>query len=57
VVSGVQLRCELSTLLVPLKTLVLKRNKLPLEVNNGLALKLKVESEDIPNRCGVHQHN
>jgi hypothetical protein len=26
-------------------------------VSNGLSLKLKVEGEDIPHRCGVHQHN
>jgi hypothetical protein len=56
-VSSVQLLCELSTLLVPLDTLVLKRNKLLLEVSNGLLLELKVEGEDIPHRCGVHQHN
>jgi hypothetical protein len=57
VVSGVQLLCQLGTLLVPLDTLILKRNKLLLEVSNGLSLKLKVEGEDIPHRCGVHQHN
>jgi hypothetical protein len=26
-------------------------------VSNGLSLVLKVEGEDIPHRCGVHQHN
>jgi hypothetical protein len=57
VVSGVQLLCELGTLLVPLDTLILKSNKLLLEVSNGLSLKLKVESKDIPHRCGVLQHN
>jgi hypothetical protein len=57
VVSSVQLLCEHGTLLVPLDTLVLKRNKLLLEVNNGLSLKLKVESQDIPHHYGVHQHN
>jgi hypothetical protein len=56
-VSGVQLLCELGTLLVPLDTLVMKCNKILLEVSNGLSLKLKVESKDIPHRCGVHQHN
>jgi hypothetical protein len=56
-VSGVQLLCELGMLLVPLDTLVLECNKLLLEVSNGLSLKLKVEGEDIPHRCGVHQHN
>jgi hypothetical protein len=56
VVSGEQLLCELGTLLVPLDTLVLKRNDLLLEVSNGLSLKLKVEGKDIPHRCGVHQH-
>jgi hypothetical protein len=53
-VSGVQLLCELGMLLVPLDTLILECNKLLLE---GLSLKLKVEGEDIPHRCGVHQHN
>jgi hypothetical protein len=48
VVSGVQLLCELGTLLVPLNTLVLKRNKLLLEVSNSLSSKLTVEGEDIP---------
>jgi hypothetical protein len=38
----VQLLCELGTLLVPLDTLNLKRNKLLLEVSNGLSLKQKV---------------
>jgi hypothetical protein len=57
VVSGVQLLCELGMLLVPLNTLVLKCNKLLLEVSNGLSLKLKVEGKDIPHRCGLHQHN
>jgi hypothetical protein len=57
VVFGVQLLRELSALLVPLDTLVLKRNKLLLEVSNGLSLKLKIEGEDIPHRRGVHQHN
>jgi hypothetical protein len=57
VVLGVQLLCELNMLLVPLDTLVLKRNKLLLEVSNGLSLKLKVKGKDIPHRCGVHQHN
>jgi hypothetical protein len=56
-VSGVQLLCELGTLLVPLDMLILKRNKLLLEVSNGLSLELKVEGEDIPHHCGVHQHN
>jgi hypothetical protein len=56
-VSGVQLLCELGMLLVPLDTLILECNKLLLEVSNGLSLKLKVEGEDIPHRCGVHQHN
>jgi hypothetical protein len=56
-VSGVQLLCELGTLLVPLDMLFLKRNKLLLEVSNGLSLELKVEGEDIPHRCGVHQQN
>jgi hypothetical protein len=55
-VSGVQLLCELGTLLVPLDTLVLKRNNLLLEVSNGLSLELKVEVKDIPHHCGVHQH-
>jgi hypothetical protein len=55
-VSGVQLLCELGTLLVPLDTLVLKRNNLLLEVSNGLSLELKVEVKDIPHRCGVNQH-
>jgi hypothetical protein len=45
VVSGEQLLCELGTLLVPLDTLVLKRNNLLLEVSNGLSLKLKVEGK------------
>jgi hypothetical protein len=57
VVSGVQLLRELGTLLVPLDTLILKRNQLLLEVSDGLYLILKVEGEDIPRRCGVHQHN
>jgi hypothetical protein len=52
-----QLLCELGKLLVPLDMLVLKRNKLLLEVSNGMSLKLKVEGKDIPHRCGVHQHN
>jgi hypothetical protein len=56
-VSGVQLLYELGTLLVPLDMLFLKRNKLLLEVSNGLSLELKVEGEDIPHRCGVHQQN
>jgi hypothetical protein len=56
-VSGVKLLCELGTLLVPLDMLILKRNKLLLEVSNGLSLELKVEGEDIPHHCGVHQHN
>jgi hypothetical protein len=50
VVSGEQLLCELGTLLVPLDTLILKRNNLRLEVRNGLSLKLKVEGKDIPHR-------
>jgi hypothetical protein len=53
----VQLLGELGTLLVPLDTLVLQRNKLLLKVSNDLSLMLKVEGEDIPHRCGVHQHN
>jgi hypothetical protein len=57
VLSGKPLLRELSTLLVPLKSLVLKCNDLLLEVSNGLALVLKVKSKDIPHRCGVHQHN
>jgi hypothetical protein len=57
VVSSVQLLYELGTLLVPLDTIVLKRNNLLLEVSNGLSLELKVEGKDIPHRCGVHQHN
>jgi hypothetical protein len=57
IVSGVQLLGELGTLLVPLDTLVLQRNKLLLKVSNDLLLMLKVEGEDIPHRCGVHQHN
>jgi hypothetical protein len=57
IVSGVQLLGELGTLLVPLDTLVLQRNKLLLKVSNDLSLMLKVEGEDIPHRCGVHQHN
>jgi hypothetical protein len=57
VVSGKQLLRELGTLLVPLDTLVLKRNNLLLEVSNSLSLVLKVDGEDIPHRCGVHQHN
>jgi hypothetical protein len=57
VVSGVQLLCELGTLLVPLDMLVLKRNNLLLEVNDGLLLKLEVKGEDIPHRRGIHQHN
>jgi hypothetical protein len=57
VISGEQLLSELGTLLVPLDTLILKRNNLLLEVSNGLSLQLKVEGEDIPHRCGVHQHN
>jgi hypothetical protein len=57
VLSGEQLLRELGTLLVPLNTLVLKRNNLLLEVSNGLSLILNVEGEDIPHRCGVHQHN
>jgi hypothetical protein len=56
-VSGVQLLGELGTLLVPLDTLVLKRNNPLLEVSNGLSLVLKVEGEDIPHRYRVHQHN
>jgi hypothetical protein len=56
-VSGVQLLGELGTLLVPLDTLVLKRNNLLLEVSNGLSLVLKVEGEDIPHHYGVHKHN
>jgi hypothetical protein len=56
-VPGVQLLRVLSTLLVPLDTLVLKRNNLLLEVNDSLSLKLDVEGEDIPHRHGVHQHN
>jgi hypothetical protein len=56
-VSGKQLLRELGTLLVPLDTLVLKRNNLLLEVRKGLSLVLKVECEDIPHRCGVHKHN
>jgi hypothetical protein len=56
VVSGEQLLCELGTLMVPLDTLVLKRNNLLLEVSNGPSLKLKVKGKDIPHRCGVHQH-
>jgi hypothetical protein len=54
---GEQLLRELDTLLVPLDTLVLKCNNLLLEVSTGLSLVLKVEGEDIPHRCGVHQHN
>jgi hypothetical protein len=54
VLSGKQLLRELSTLLVPLNALVLKRNDLLLEVSNGLALVLKVKGKDIPHRCGVH---
>jgi hypothetical protein len=46
VVSGVQLLRELGTLLVPLDMLILKRNNLLLEVNDGLSLKLEVEGED-----------
>jgi hypothetical protein len=57
VLSGVQLLGELGTLLVPLDMLVLKRNKLLLEVNTGLSLKLKFEGKDIPHRHGVHRHN
>jgi hypothetical protein len=57
VLSGERLLRELGTLLVPLDTLVLKRNNLLLEVSNGLSLVLKVEGEDISYRCGVHQHN
>jgi hypothetical protein len=57
VLSGEQLLCELGTLLVPLNALVLKCNNLLLEVSNGLSLVLKVEGEDIPHRCGVHQHD
>jgi hypothetical protein len=53
----VQLLCELGTLLVPLDMLVLKRNNLLLEVNDGLLLKLEVKGEDIPHRRGIHQHN
>jgi hypothetical protein len=37
VISGEQLLRELGTLLVPLKTLILKRNNLLLEVSNGLS--------------------
>jgi hypothetical protein len=44
-------------LLVPLDTLILKRNNLLLEVNDGLSLKLEVKGEDIPHRRGVHKHN
>jgi hypothetical protein len=50
VVLGIELLCELGTLLVPLDTLVLKCNNLLLEVSNGLSLVLKVEGEDIPHR-------
>jgi hypothetical protein len=50
VVLGIELLCELGTLLVPLDTLVLKCNNLLLEVSNGLSLVLKVEGEDIPYR-------
>jgi hypothetical protein len=56
-ISGEQLLRELGTLLVPLDTLVLKRNNLLLEVRNGLSLVLNVKGEDIPHHCGVHQHN
>jgi hypothetical protein len=52
-----QLLRELGTLLVPLDTLVLKRNNLLLEVNDGLSLKLEVQGEDIPHRRGDHQYN
>jgi hypothetical protein len=44
VVSGVQLLCELGTLLVPLDTIILKRNKFLLEVSNGPSLKLRGRS-------------
>jgi hypothetical protein len=57
VLSGEQLLRELGTLLVPLNALVLKCNNLLLEVSNGLSLVLKVEGEDIPHHCGVHQHD
>jgi hypothetical protein len=57
VVSSVQLLHEIGTLLVPLNTLIMKRNNLLLEVNDGLSLKLAVEGEDIPHRRGIHQHN
>jgi hypothetical protein len=56
VVLSEQLLGKLGTLLVPLDTLILKRNNLLLEVSNGLSLELKVEGKDIPHRCGVHQH-
>jgi hypothetical protein len=56
VVSGVQLLGELGMLLVPLDTLILQRNNLLLEVSNDLPLVLKIEGNDIPHRCGVHQH-
>jgi hypothetical protein len=48
--SGKQLLRELSTLLVPLNALILKRKYLLLEVSNGLALVLKVKSKDVTNR-------
>jgi hypothetical protein len=51
-----QLLCVLGTLLLPLDTLILECNNFVLEVSDGLSLKLKVEGEDIPHRCGVHQH-
>jgi hypothetical protein len=46
VVSGEQLLGKLGTLLVPLDTLILKRNNLLLEVSNGLSLELKVEGKE-----------
>jgi hypothetical protein len=55
-VPSVQLLRELGTLLMPLDTLVLKRNNLLLEVNDGMSLKLEVEGKDIPHHRGVHQH-